>query len=121
MSAFLRGVGLLLLALLGILTGLAGLFVSRMNADVLGAGLPFGLVLGIAAAGMLLGQGRRLLGVPGVLAASVGWAIPVVAALWPRPEGDIVLAGDWYGLGFVLFGVIVAAWQLIRAMASSPD
>ena len=118
MSALARACGLFALALLGVLAGAAGVVVSRMDVRVLGVPLPYGLVLAIVAAAALFAQGGRLLGAGGAFAAVLGWAVPVVAALLPRPEGDVVIGADGYGAGFVLLGVVVAAWSVARARRS---
>lgn len=115
MSAFLRTLGLLALALLGALAGLAGVVVSRQGVDAFGARLPYGLVLAVVATALLFREGRLALGTPGALAAIAGWAILVVTALWPKPEGDVVVGGDLLGAGFVLLGMFAAAWNLVRA------
>lgn len=114
MSAFLRTLGLLALVLLGAFAGLAGVVVSRQGVDAFGVRLPYGLVLAVVATALLFREGGIALGRPGALAAIVGWAILVVAALWPKPEGDIVVGGDLLGAGFVLLGMFAAAWNLVR-------
>jgi hypothetical protein len=86
-----------------------------MDARVLGVPLPFGLVLAIVAATLLFWQARQLRGLAGAAAAAVGWGVPVVIGLWPRPEGDIVFAADAFGLGYICLGVVAAAWNVGRA------
>ncbi len=120
MSAFVRVLGLVAVGLLGAVTGIAGLFVSRMDVRVSGVLVPYGLVLAILVATLVFRLGRSTLGPGGAVAGVVGWLIPVVAALWPRPEGDIVVGGDGFGAGFVLLGVMSAAWNLARGLRA-PD
>ncbi|MGH3318484.1 MAG: DUF6113 family protein [Nocardioidaceae bacterium] len=121
MSAFVRVLGLVAVGLLGAVTGVAGLFVSRMDVQVSGVPVPYGLVLAIVAATLVFRLGRSTLGPGGAVAGVVGWLVPVVAALWPRPEGDIVVGGDGFGAGFVLLGVMSAAWTLARGLRARDD
>ncbi|MGW0228780.1 DUF6113 family protein [Actinopolymorpha singaporensis] len=114
MAALSRVAGLVAAAVLGLVAGTCGVVVSRVNLTVLGARLPYGIVLALVVAALLFAQCRYLLGKGGGVAAALGWAVPVAAALWPRPEGDVVLAGDWYGLGFVVAGLFLVGWQLLR-------
>jgi hypothetical protein len=113
-SALSRAAGYAGFVLLGVVAGACGVVMARATVDVLGVPLPYGLVLALVVAGLLFGQGRRFLGRRGALTCVLGWIIPVGIALWPRPEGDFLVAGDWYGLGFMLVGVILIAWQLLR-------
>ncbi|MEQ4207890.1 DUF6113 family protein [Actinopolymorpha sp. B17G11] len=115
MSDYVRSLGTVGLGVLGALTGVCGAVVSRMDARVLGVPLPYGLVLAIAAATLLFWQARKLRGLAGATAAALGWGVPVVIGLWPRPEGDIVFAADGFGLGYICLGVVAAAWNVGRA------
>ncbi|GAA2755684.1 DUF6113 family protein [Actinopolymorpha rutila] len=114
MTALSRAAGLVAAAVLGLVAGTCGVVVSRANLTVLGVRLPYGIVLALVVAALLFAQCRLLFGKGGGVAAALGWAVPVVAALWPRPEGDVVLAGDWYGLGFVVAGLFLVGWQVLR-------
>jgi hypothetical protein len=113
-AALPRAAGLVAAVVLGLVAGTCGVVASRASLTVLGVRLPYGIVLALVVAALLFAQCRHLLGKGGGVAAALGWAAPVVAALWPRPEGDVVLAGDWYGLGLVAIGVFLVGWQLLR-------
>ncbi|MET9022136.1 hypothetical protein ABZV93_19350 [Actinopolymorpha sp. NPDC004070] len=114
MAALSRVAGLAAAAVLGLVAGTCGVAASRASLTVLGVRLPYGIVLALVVAALLFAQCRYLLGKGGGVAAALGWVAPVAAALWPRPEGDVVLAGDWYGLGFVLVGLFLVGWQVLR-------
>ncbi|MGH3491431.1 MAG: DUF6113 family protein [Actinopolymorphaceae bacterium] len=121
MTDYPHSLGTLGVGLLGALASIAGAAVSRMDARVLGVPLPYGLVLAVVAATMLFWQSRQLRGLPGAAAAAVGWGIPVIIGLWPRPEGDVVFAADGFGLGYICLGVVAAAWNVGRARDHRTD
>jgi hypothetical protein len=108
------------LLIVGLVTGVCAVFVSRAYLHLLGFGIPYGIVLAIAAVVGLFGAARRF-GVGGSLAATLGWAVPTIAFLVPRGEGDIVLGGDWLGIAYLLAGVGLATWTIGRSvMGRSP-
>ncbi len=99
----------LALLLLGAVLGVIGGFLNRSVAQVAGVGVPVGpvlAVLGNLAAGGLggSGTGSRL----GAALPGVGWLAVVVLFGTLRPEGDLVVTGDGYGLAFILSGALAA-------------
>lgn len=114
MSRAQRVLGLAALIVLGGCVGVLGIVVSRMEARVGVVAVPYGFVLAVGAAAALFAEGRRALGAGGALGAALGWALPVVVAMWQRPEGDVLLAGDGYGLGYVVLGLLAAVWSIAR-------
>jgi hypothetical protein len=113
-----RVLGVVALVLLGGCVGTLGVVVSRVTVEVAAIPVPYGFVLAVAAAAALYAEGRRALGVVGALGAALGWSVPVVVAMGPRPEGDIVLAGDGYGIGYVVLSLLAAAWNIARGMSA---
>jgi hypothetical protein len=120
-SRLLRVLGVVVLALAGVVAGAAGVVVSRDSAVVAGVTVPYGLVLALATALLLFMTSRREGGVPGAVAAALGWLLPVVVLMWPRPEGDVVVSADVTGLVFVVVGVAAAGWGIARARRDRDD
>jgi hypothetical protein len=112
-----RVAGLVVFGGLGLAVGTAGPFVSREILRWNGVGIPYGIVLALVAAAGLFYTARKVFGGPGAVIPVLAWAVPVVAMLLPRPEGDVVLASDGYGTAFLLLGVLIAAWNLGRAIS----
>jgi hypothetical protein len=54
---------------------------------------------------------RLATAVPAVL-----WLVVVVGLSIGRPEGDVVLPGDWIGLALLFGGALAAAYGLARAL-----
>lgn len=81
----------------------------------------WGFVIGLAAVamhlwwwGLVLGAGATLVTAyalrPGWMTRlpyAVGWVVPVVLAMVPRPEGDYAVAGDAYGYSLVAIGMVL--------------
>lgn len=86
-------------------------------------GVPLPLSVPAAAFGnlLLVGLAHRLSGsrVVAVLPAAA-WLVVALAAMLPRPEGDLVLIGSGalgvVGLAFLLFGMLGAAFAVGRAV-----
>lgn len=104
------------LALLGVLVGLAG---ALVQADW----FPVGLLLALLAIGGLCyggvkGTGHRAAG----SAAAVGWLLAVLFATVSRPEGDFLFGAGLGSYIFLLGGMLVAVicTTLPHAPASSP-
>lgn len=114
-----RLVGYPILCLAGALTAVCGAFVSRNEQVVAGIAVPYGLVLALGVLAGLLWVGARG-GTGGALATAGGWAVPTVVFLIPRSEGDIILGADWLGLGYLLGGLALALWAVLRSAASTP-
>lgn len=112
------------LLVLGAAAGFAGTFVSRHNLLLGGPGglpLPWGFLLTVAGTFGLFIAGGRLFGSGGVLSAAAGWLSLVVVFMLPRAEGDVLLAQDWPGIGFLFGGVIGAAVAFGRALNRPPE
>jgi hypothetical protein len=93
---------LVLLVLVAAAVGAVSGFVHRTTVDVAGAKVPIGLVAslgGLAAVVMLarlFGNGRA-----SVLVVAAAYAIPVLVLSQFRPEGDLVVAEDAWGLSLL--------------------
>ncbi|MCP9944713.1 DUF6113 family protein [Streptomyces somaliensis] len=102
MSAAVKVLVHALLALLGVLVGLAGALVQA-------GWLPGGLLLALLATGALFYGGRRAVeGQSGVVSSGAGWLVAVAAAGLGRGEGDKLLWGGLADLVFVFGGVMLA-------------
>lgn len=71
--------------------------------------LPVALVIVVAANGSLGVAAGRLLGRWGSAAAGLLWLFLAFRLSTPRPEGDLVIANSWVGVGYLLLGVVSAA------------
>ncbi|MBM7790949.1 DUF6113 family protein [Tenggerimyces flavus] len=111
-------VGLVVFGLLGLGVGAAGPFIGREVLRWQGPSVPYGIVLALVATAGLFYTGGKLFGPLGAVIPVLTWAVPVVAFLLPRPEGDVVLANDGYGTAFLLVGVLIAAWNFGRALTN---
>jgi len=91
-----------------------------------GVPVPVSLVAAVAGNLLLVGAARRLSGsrLVAVLPALV-WLGIALAAASRRPEGDLLLPGgdtvtETLNLGFLLVGVVAAAFAVGRALGSPP-
>jgi Family of unknown function (DUF6113) len=114
-SDLVRGCAFAVIGLLGLFCGVAGVVVSRLSVSIGAVPVPYGLVLALAAAATLFREARRACGFGGAVAGVAGWAVPVLAAAWPRPEGDVLIGGDGTGIAFVLLGIVAAGWHVSRS------
>ena len=103
-----RGGGLVA-APAGVLAGVVGSFLQAWAP----ASVPVGLLLALAALGVALALGVRLDGTVGVTAAAAGWALAVLVLLWPRREGDVVLAATAEAYTYLFCGVLLCAVGLV--------
>ncbi len=97
-----RALALVLLVAAAALAGAAASFVHRTTVDVLGVEVPVGMVAALAAlAGLTLLA--RLIGRTRTSVALVGaaFAVPVLVLSQFRPEGDLVIAEDVWGLTLI--------------------
>jgi hypothetical protein len=102
MNAAVKAVVHAVLAVLGVLVGLAGALVQA-------AWLPGGLLLALLATASLFYGGLRAAGgQSGVVSSGAGWLAAVVAVGFGRGEGDKVLWGGLADLVFVLGGMALA-------------
>ncbi|MEZ0091098.1 DUF6113 family protein [Streptacidiphilus sp. EB129] len=99
-----------LLAVLGVLVGLAGCFVQ-------GLWFPGGLLLSLGGAAALFCGGRLFTGTRvGAALPAVGWFAVLLVANTQRPEGDFLLAANLGSYVFLLGGMALAV--LCAAMPS---
>jgi len=109
----LLGTGLAL-ALLGAVLGVVGSFLNETVPHVLGVGVPVGVVLAVVGNGLagLLGTqgtGSRLGGaLPGI-----AWFTVVLLFGSLRPEGDLIVTGNGYGMAFIVLGGVAACVGLL--------
>lgn len=101
---------------LGVLVGALGSFV---HAQVV-AGVPVGLLCAYAlTAAALATAGLATRSRSGPAAISAGWLLALLLLSAPRPEGDLVVAGDLAGYAWSLGGLVLAAvavavpWSLL--------
>lgn len=97
-----RAVGLALLVALGALAGAVSGFVHRTTVGVVGVAVPVGMLAALGAlAGLVLLA--RLVGRSRTAVALVGaaYAVPVLVLSQFRPEGDLVVAEDVWGLSLL--------------------
>ena len=84
--------------------------------------LPVSVLAAVVGNLLLVDAVRRLTGsgAPAVLPA-VAWLVVVVTAMIRRPEGDLIIAGSGdtgvVNLGFLLLGVVAAAYAVGRALS----
>jgi Family of unknown function (DUF6113) len=96
-----RGGAYLLLAVLGVVVGAAGVFVQALW-------FPGGLVLALAGLFALCVGGRVLTGTrAGAALPAAGWFAVQLIALSPRPEGDFLLVSNAGSYIFLLGGMIL--------------
>lgn len=89
--------------LLGFYVGLLGAFVHRHDAELIGADVPWGLVLAILTAGAVAAAADRVLRL-GSLYLGVGWTLALMAQQIAPGRGYLV-AGDLLGWAFTLGGL----------------
>jgi len=91
---------------LGVLVGALGSFV---HAQVV-AGVPVGLLCAYAlTAAALATAGLASRSRSGPAATAAGWLLALLLLSAPRPEGDLVVAGDLPGYAWSLGGLVLAA------------
>lgn len=110
----LRVLGVAGLVVLAVAVGIASVFVARLSFRVGGVPLPWGLVLAAVAPATLIAAAAELRGRVGALATAAAWFAVVIVAVLPRSGGDVVVAGDGFGMGFVLLALAVAVWAVVR-------
>lgn len=97
-----------LLTIVAAVVGVCGSFVHAATARPAGLPIPYGLVLALLGVASVLVLAQQIaagrLG-KGVVAA--GWLLPVMLLSLTSPAGDIVVASDARGLGYLFGGVIL--------------
>lgn len=88
--------------------------------------VPISVLAAVAGNLLLVGGARRLSGsrLVAVLPAAV-WLVVAIGAAMRRPEGDLVITGGSgatgvVNLGFLLLGVVAAAFAVGRALGAPP-
>lgn len=116
-----RAVLLVLLAGVGGLVGVVGSFVHDASVELVGVGVPVGLVvaLGMVGAVQLL-AGWSLRSRFAVLAPGAGWLLLVLRLGIPRPEGDLVVAAGVAGYVFLLGGSVLIGLGIALPYGSRP-
>jgi hypothetical protein len=99
----------------GALAGVVGAFLQGWTP----ASLPVGLVLALLALAGALAVGIMLALGLGAGGAAAGWLVAVVVLLWPRPEGDVVLASTFDAYAFLFVGVLLCALGQVAAQRRS--
>lgn len=97
-----RAVGLVCLVLLAATAGTVGAFVHRSTVEVAGLSLPVGLAAALAGlVGLMLLARMLAAGRLAVLVVAGAYAVPVLVLSQFRPEGDLVVAEDAWGLALL--------------------
>lgn len=97
-----RALWLVLLTLAAAVAGAVSGFVHRTSVDVLGLEVPVGLLaalgslLGLVLMARMIGRSRVT-----VLVVAAAYAVPVLVLSQFRPEGDLVIAEDVWGLSLL--------------------
>jgi N-acetyl-1-D-myo-inositol-2-amino-2-deoxy-alpha-D-glucopyranoside deacetylase len=104
----------------GVAAGVLGSFVHALTVG----GFPVGLVCGLAlSAAVFVAAGLAAGSRSGAAAAAGGWFLPLLALSAPRPEGDLVVAGDAVGYLWLVGGTVVAgaavAWPYGRSRGAA--
>lgn len=101
------GLSYALVVILVLLTTVWGAFLVPFRLG--GTLIPVSLVI-VAASNAALGlAGGRLLGRWGAAATGVLWMYVAFTLGSRRPEGDLIIANGWVGLGYLVVGVVSAA------------
>ena len=114
----------LLHAMAPVVGAVVGLLGSFAHAVVL-ARLPVGLVCALLLSGAtFVAAGLAVRSRTGAAAAVLGWLLPVLLLSAPRPEGDLVVAGNASGYAWLLGGTVVAglcvAWPYAGTAGRRP-
>ncbi len=117
-----RWLGTAVLVLLAFAAGAVAAFVHRTTVEVLGIGVPVGLLAGIGAlVGLVLLArmvgGSRL----AVLLVAAAFAVPVLVLSQFRLEGDLVVAEDAFGLTLLGGTALVITAGLVVPFAAYHD
>lgn len=103
---------------LGAVAGILGSFVHAQRV----AGLPGGLLAALAlSAAVFVAAGLLVAARSGAAAAAAGWFLVVLLLSAPRPEGDLVVAGNALGYGWLLGGTVVAGLAVARPYPGVPS
>lgn len=114
--------GVLPWALYVVLTAVAALFgamYSRLGVPVLGVPVPVGLLLGVGVPMAAALCARQLLGPRAGMVCSVVWAVVVAALLLYQSGGDVVIADDWLGYGYLVLSLVGFGWSVLRSASAT--
>lgn len=118
------GIGMAALVAVAAVAGAVSGFVHRTTLEVAGVDLPVGMAAALAAVAGLMLAARVVAGSrAGVLLVGAAYALPVLALSQFRPEGDLVVAENVWGLtllGGTALVVTVAATVPMRAYSGRP-
>ena len=93
----------------GIAVGVLGSFVHPL----VWAGIPYGLLLGLALTGVTVATAGLLTGArSGALAAAGGWLVAVAVLSLQRSEGDLIVPATGLGYAWLLGGTAVVGLAL---------
>lgn len=108
LSGVRRGAGLALLTVLAAVAGAISGFVHRSSVEVVGMSIPVGLLAGWAAVTGLVLAARVVGGNrAAVLLVGAAYSLPVLLLSQFRPEGDLVVAEDMWGLSLLAGTAVV--------------
>jgi len=93
---------------LGAAVGLTAAFTHATTVDAVGARLPLGIVVALAASGGLFAAAGVLLGRAGAALCAGGWLVTVLLMAAQRPEGDLVVTASASGWALIVGGVLLA-------------
>jgi hypothetical protein len=87
--------------------------------------VPVSVVAAVVGNVLIVGGVRRVTGSgPAAVLPAVAWLAVVVPAMIRRPEGDLIIIGGGaagvVNLGFLMLGVVAAAWSVGRALSGPP-
>jgi hypothetical protein len=101
--------------IVGILTGIAGLVVTRHAVYLAGVAWPWGLVLTLAAVPAVLLAVSRAWSQAAAWSAAAGWFLPVALIVVFHPGGDQIPGQDATGSAYLILGVIVAVATVLMS------
>ena len=93
--------------LVGLVTGIAGLVVSRHEVFLGGVAWPWGLVVTLLAVPLVLTGVGRVGSQVAAWSAAAGWFLPVAVLVLVHPGGDQIPGQDTTGLAYLILGLIV--------------
>lgn len=117
-----RLVGALPWALYLVLSAIAALFgamYSRLVIPVVGVPVPVGLVLGVGVPMAVVLCARLLVTPRAGMVCAVVWAVVVAALLLYQTGGDVLIADDWLGYGYLLLSLAGFGWSVLRSASAA--
>lgn len=109
-----RVLALLAVWLVALVGGSVAAFVHRVTVEVLGVQVPVGMIAGIGAlAGLGLLARLIVRRRAAVLAVTAAYVVPILVLSQSRPEGDLVIAEDAWGVGLLIGLAAVATAAVV--------